>query len=259
MEYKEVISTLDSMRSRYEDGFSTIDRNFLDQLHFLLFGKEITNKGCGNCYRDAYIIIYTHLKKIKTMPQPSLYKLKTGVVIQFFGKSTVYTNSNLTDEVAERFLGLNPNNKSLFSDLPSNWEERVATRLANNNAEEESKADPDVLSKLSSQLVETENKLKETEDKLVAANEKNEALVKENVDLKLAADEKGEADNSDKDQELENLRLEVQTLQGENESLKEEVTVLKNENRALKSANTRLKNNGLSDDRAATASETSAE
>lgn len=246
MDYIETMSTLDSMRSRYEDGFSTIDRSLLDKLHFLLFGREITNRGCGDCYRDAYILIYNHLKKIKAMPKPSLYKLKLGVVIQFFGESNVYSNSNLTDEIAERFLAKNSANKRFFSDLPSNWEERVATRIATASNEKDSQADPDVLSKLTDKLAENEKALAEKDAKLKELEEKNSALIKENVDLKLAADDSGKVsneDNSEKDQEIANLNLELSTLQGENASLKEEITTLKNENRALKSANTRLKNN----------------
>lgn len=227
------------MRGRFDDGFSAIDRKFLEKIHFLLFGRVITNKGCGNCYRDAFLIIYTHLKKIKTMPQPSIYKLKPGVVIQFFGNSTVYTNSNLTDETAEKYLAQNTNNKRFFSDLPSNWEERVASRVANRSTEEESSADPEVLTKMTDQLSEKDKELEETKALLEEVRKENEALQKENLQLK----ESGTVTDADAEQQLANMTLELQTLQAENDTLKEENNSLRNENRALKSANTRLKNN----------------
>lgn len=191
------------------------------------------------------------------MPKPSIYKLKPGCVIQFFGESTVYSNSNLTDEVAERYLGLNSSNKRFFEDLPSNWEERVATRLATSSEKEESQADPEVLSKLSDKLTATEKELEEKKLQLKELEEKNAILEKENEELKLAASnpQPSNEDNSEKDQEIANLNLELSTLQGENASMKEEITALKNENRALKSANTRLKNNVSPEATDATSSE----
>lgn len=65
------------------------------------------------------------------MPTKSDFQLKAGAVITFFGSSKAYTNANLTNEVAIRYLSLNSDNAKMFSFLPSDWEERVANYSKN--------------------------------------------------------------------------------------------------------------------------------
>lgn len=63
------------------------------------------------------------------MKEKSNYCLKNGVLLQpEFGQSTFYTNANLTDEVAEKYLAKHPENINLFSVYPNDWEERVKGR-----------------------------------------------------------------------------------------------------------------------------------
>lgn len=45
MDYNEIIKTLQDMESRFADGFSNLDRAFLDKVYYELFGKVITNRG----------------------------------------------------------------------------------------------------------------------------------------------------------------------------------------------------------------------
>lgn len=126
MTYEEAMQRLSEMESRFDDGFSSLDRMYLDSLYFALFGKEITNKGCSNCYRDAFIEISVKLKKTKAMPKKSEFVLKPGAIITFFGEPKCYTNANMTDEAALRFLSQNPLNECLFEKLPADWKERVS-------------------------------------------------------------------------------------------------------------------------------------
>lgn len=133
MTYEEAMQRLKEMESRFDDGFSSLDRMYLDSLYFTLFGKEITNKGCSNCYRDAFIEINVKLKKTKAMPKKSEYVLKPGAIITFFGERQCYTNANMTDEAALRFLSQNPLNENLFEKLPADWKERVSNHVAANN------------------------------------------------------------------------------------------------------------------------------
>lgn len=125
MTYEEAMQRLSEMESRYNDGFSSTDRMFLDSLYFALFGRDITNKGCSNCYRDAFIEINVKLKKTKEMPKKSEFVLKAGAVITFFGEPACYTNANITDEAALRFLALHPRNETLFEKLPLDWKIRI--------------------------------------------------------------------------------------------------------------------------------------
>lgn len=118
------------MESRYHDGFSSLDRSYLDTIYYDLFGKEISNKGCSDCYRDAYMEIKIKLRKTQAMPKKCDYKLKAGAVITFFGESVPYTNPNLTNEVAERYIAKNVANASMFQELPEDWKDRVNAYIA---------------------------------------------------------------------------------------------------------------------------------
>lgn len=125
MTYEETMTRLKEMESRYQDGFSSLDRSLLDNLYFNIFGREITNRGCSDCYRDAYMEILIYLKRNKAMPKKSDFVLKAGAIITFFGEPKCYSNANITDEAALRFLAINPSNEKLFEKLPEDWKSRL--------------------------------------------------------------------------------------------------------------------------------------
>lgn len=159
MTYEEATLRLSEMKNRYDDGFSSLDRSYLDSLYFTLFGKVISNKGCGNCYRDAYLEINVKLKKLKTMPKKSEFVLKAGAVITFFGEQKCFTNANMTDEAAIRFLSLNPMNERLFEKLPYNWKDRLGEVETISDFNQESDKD-EIISRLNAEIemLKEENK-----------------------------------------------------------------------------------------------------
>lgn len=79
--------------------FSEEQRQFIAEIYKSLLGKEIRNCSCRHRYSDALEEICLTLK-IK--PKMKKYLLKAGVII-WIG-TTVYSNANLTDEVAEEYL-----------------------------------------------------------------------------------------------------------------------------------------------------------
>ncbi len=141
MTYEEVKQRLSEMESRFDDGFSSLDRSYLDSVYYQLFGRVISNKGCSDCYRDAYIEIKVKLKTMKAMPKKSEFVLKPGAIITFFGEQKCYSNANMTDEAALRFLSLNPRNEKLFEKLPEGWRSRIETPKAEIIQAEESEKD----------------------------------------------------------------------------------------------------------------------
>lgn len=180
----ETMQRLKEMESRYDDGFSVLDRSYLDSLYFSLFGKEITNKGCGDCYRDAYMEICIKLKKSKAMPKKSDFVLKAGAIITFFGERQCYSNANITDEAALRFLALNPRNESLFEKLPADWKERIAIPSTDNPSP--------------APIAGTDESEK---DALIARlTEENQILRKENESLKAAKPRRNTKKKSDQEQ-----------------------------------------------------------
>ena len=66
----------------------------------------------------------------------SNFTLKDQATIVIPGTSLAYSNANLTDEVAIKFIKENPNRKILFSKLPKNLDE-----LINGKKEEKKKKD----------------------------------------------------------------------------------------------------------------------
>ncbi len=179
------------MESRYHSGFSSLDRSFLDSLYYQIFGKEITNKGCSNCYRDAYIEIYSKLKREQKMPKKSSYQLKAGAVITFFGSSQAFTNANLTDEIAVKYLSLCEENAKMFSYLPDGWEMQVSDfqqNCTNDNVSDSSVSKVEMLEAQNIQLAAEKDSL---QAELAGANQsleqayaERDALIEEVANLK---------------------------------------------------------------------------
>lgn len=121
--YNEIMSVLAEMKSRFDSGFSAHDKTIIEKLYRRVLDKEIVNLSCGNCYRDAYVEIYAHLKKTGTLPTYN-YKLKSGHYLHKFGNSEYYFNP-IKDEIAEHFLSENPNLIDEFAEFPNDWRKRT--------------------------------------------------------------------------------------------------------------------------------------
>lgn len=129
MSYEEAIIALNEMKGRFRDGFSFQDKAVIEQLHRLIFNKELQNKGCSDCFRDAYTQIMIFFKKNSSMPKPtSNYVLKGGAIIKTAGSNRFYANPLPNDDVAELHLAKHPDQINLFASYPSDWEERIARR-----------------------------------------------------------------------------------------------------------------------------------
>ena len=232
MLYEEANRLLENMKSRFNDGFSSKDRAIIDHLYFFIFGKEVTNKGCSDCYRDAYILIRTKLKTLGVMPTKSNYTLKAGAMIHPVGTSKFYTNPLPSDAVAEEFLSKFPEQIGIFASYPEDWEERVAFYVKNKSE----KAEITEVADNSSVLAEIAEKNVEiaqlTEEKATLKAE----IAEKNVEIAQLTEEKAtlKAEIAEKNVDEE--------LLAELTRVNEELTVLKAENKSLKAANTRLKN-----------------
>lgn len=111
--------------------FSASEKTEIEGLYPEVLGKTFKKTSCNDCYRDAVFEMYAYLKKNGKMKEKSIYGLKNGVLLQMtFGSGEFYTNANLTDEAAERFLQANPDKANFFSVIPDDWEERVKKRFA---------------------------------------------------------------------------------------------------------------------------------
>lgn len=126
--YSGVMDRLAEMRSRFDDGFSSSDRLFLQEASIAVLGRPVRNTACRDCYRDAYLEIINKLKKQGKMPKEKLFILRAGVLLHFAGES--YVNDNLTDVIAMDALNDNIGRLDLFQKVPDNLDEVLAARKA---------------------------------------------------------------------------------------------------------------------------------
>ncbi|MBD5389595.1 hypothetical protein HDR64_00595 [bacterium] len=98
------------------------DAEWLDRAYQAVFKQKI-NRHCVNCLYDALILLRIRLKNDVQQLKSQLechYRLKAGVVLRFDGNAgtRLYTNANLTDDIAERWLRAHPDTRHYFSLLP---------------------------------------------------------------------------------------------------------------------------------------------
>lgn len=127
MGIEEVVNRMQELGSKAS--LSSSEKMEIERWYYEALGKTFHKTSCGDCYRDAAIEIYLYLKRNGKMKEKSNYALKNGILLQpEFGKSSFYTNANLTDEVAEKYLAKHPKDINMFSVYPNDWEERVKER-----------------------------------------------------------------------------------------------------------------------------------
>jgi len=117
------------MKGRLND-LSLSDKTLIENLFGIVFRYPFTKTNCGDCYRDAVMQMYAYLQKNEIMEKKSNYSLKAGVVVCIPEDSTIYTNKNLTDKVAEEYIKANPKVIGLFASYPSDWEERIKEKTS---------------------------------------------------------------------------------------------------------------------------------
>lgn len=87
-------------------GLSYPQKNRVQELTRLILNAEVRQCNCSDRFLDALFLCRKQLKTYGIM-KPCKYKLKNNVVLQF--QNGVYTNANLTDEIAEAYLSKYPN------------------------------------------------------------------------------------------------------------------------------------------------------
>lgn len=136
MEYQEALNMADDLRARFDAGFSVSDKESIAELYSEVLRKEFKKTNCNDCYRDALIEVYNYLKTEGKMKEKCAYSLLAGVIIQDFESGKIYTNANLTDEVAESYLKKFPKQIQMFAKYPENWKEKTGEVIPENLDEE---------------------------------------------------------------------------------------------------------------------------
>lgn len=129
MSVDEAMKLVTELRARVDSGLSHSDKREIAGLYKEVLGKELRKTSCRDCYRDACIEIYLYLKKNGAMKEKSVYTLLNGFIIQEFGTGRVWSNANLTDEAAERYLRQFPGQIRMFAAYPEDWRVRCGIEV----------------------------------------------------------------------------------------------------------------------------------
>lgn len=135
MTYDEAVTEIKRLREGYDKPYPQSDKDRIERLYYEVLGKTFRPTSCQQCYHDAVIEIYLHLKREKTMAKKCNYRMKAGFIISCpdFRNGRIYTNDNLTDEVAREFLKKYPKRESCFSKMPDpdeNYQEAAPATTA---------------------------------------------------------------------------------------------------------------------------------
>lgn len=124
MTVEEAYTKIEELKGRYDSPFSNSDKESIEELYYEVLGKTFVPTSCQQCYHDALIEVYVYLKKNGKMAEKCNYRLKAGAIIccPNFNNGEVYSNDNLTDEVASEYLEQYPEQLELFQQLPSEGE-----------------------------------------------------------------------------------------------------------------------------------------
>ena len=117
MTVSEAYDTLLAL-SRANKPYSSAEESIISNLYTEVTGKKVRDCNCRDKWHDAVIEALLYLKKHKAMREKCNYQLRAGVILHISGSSEVYTNDNLTNEVAEKFLKDNPNAVGRFAVIP---------------------------------------------------------------------------------------------------------------------------------------------
>jgi hypothetical protein len=121
MDVDEAKELVTGLRQRFDAPYSETDKSLITQLYKHVLGKTFKPTSCQSCYHDAVIEIYLHLKNYNTMATIHKYSMRAGFIINCptFHNGTIYTNDNLTDDIAEEYIKQFPKNADLFDVNPN--------------------------------------------------------------------------------------------------------------------------------------------
>lgn len=128
MTVNEAKTLLAGLIRGYNAPYSNSEQEAIERLYYEVLGKPMRACRCPDKWRDAVLEIHSYIKKHGKMKEKSNYKLRAGVILQVAGSSEVYTNDNLTDEVAAEFLKAHPNAAGRFETIPTRKKEAAAMK-----------------------------------------------------------------------------------------------------------------------------------
>ena len=135
MTVDEVKILLSDLNRGYNTPYSSAEQATIERLYYEVLGKRLSGCRCLDRWHDAVLEINSYIKKHGKMKEKSNYKLRAGVILQIAGSSEIYTNDNLTDEVAAAFLKEHPNAAGRFEVIPTAKKDAEAPKAGRESSE----------------------------------------------------------------------------------------------------------------------------
>lgn len=145
MELDNVKDIIEELRGRFDAPFSSSDKSTIANLYYEVIGKTFVHTSCQQCYHDGLIEIYHYIKKYGKMAEKLNYRLKAGAIINCpaFKGGKIFSNDNLTDEIAEEYLKQFPDNVEIFQKVPEKKANIVAMTGKGKGAQKQGAATDD--------------------------------------------------------------------------------------------------------------------
>ena len=117
---EEAKRMLADVRTRFDGAFSPADKDTIARLYAAVLGRPFRATSCQRCYHDAVIEVTLYLKRHNRMAQEKNYIMRNGFIIACptFHDGKIYTNENLTDEIAAEYLERFPDRAKFFAKIP---------------------------------------------------------------------------------------------------------------------------------------------
>ena len=135
MTVDEVKILLSDLNRGYNTPYSSAEQATIERLYYEVLGRRLSGCRCPDKWHDAVLEINSYIKKHGKMKEKSNYKLRAGVILQIAGSSEIYTNDNLTDEVAAAFLKEHPNATGRFEVIPTAKKDAEAPKAGGESSE----------------------------------------------------------------------------------------------------------------------------
>ncbi len=135
MTVDEVKILLSDLNRGYNTPYSSAEQATIERLYYEVLGKRLSGCRCPDKWHDAVLEINSYIKKHGKMKEKLNYKLRAGVILQIAGSSEIYTNDNLTDEVAAAFLKEHPNATGRFEVIPTAKKDAEAPKAGGESSE----------------------------------------------------------------------------------------------------------------------------
>lgn len=133
MTYEEALAIVEELRGHGRAPFSVEQKQRIEEIYPQIMGRRFRKTSCKRCYHDAVIEMTVKLRRTKKMDskRKSKYIMRAGFIIRHpqIDNGRIYTNANLTDEVAEKYIELFPAKRVMFDVIPEAVEKTPEERV----------------------------------------------------------------------------------------------------------------------------------